>query len=71
MCRMESSLTPPGVVRGAEKLRSGHEVVGLQPAASCVGIPETRHTPSLSVDARHKSLSSGRAKRGPAGRARR
>jgi hypothetical protein len=31
MCRMESSLTLPRVVRGAEKLRSGYEVVGLQP----------------------------------------
>jgi hypothetical protein len=31
MCRMESSLTLPRVVRGGEKLRSGYEVVGFQP----------------------------------------
>jgi hypothetical protein len=28
MCRMESSLTLPRVVRAAEKLTSGYEVVG-------------------------------------------
>jgi hypothetical protein len=31
MCRMESNLTLLGVVRGAEKLRSGYALVGLQP----------------------------------------
>lgn len=33
MCRMESNLTLLRVVRGAEKLRSGYEVVGLQPTS--------------------------------------
>jgi hypothetical protein len=31
MCRMESSLTLPRVVRGAESLGAGYALVGLQP----------------------------------------
>jgi hypothetical protein len=42
MCRVESSLTLLRVVRGAEKLRSCCEVVGLQPRGRVNGYAAAR-----------------------------
>jgi hypothetical protein len=52
MCRMESSLTLPRVVRGAEKLRSGYEIVGLKPPKKPVE-PCANELPSMRSAAAH------------------